>query len=80
MEDMKGLRIMTLGDLRYDTKNLPDDTEIVVDGGDLEFFEIRIRNTLAPAHGHAWALCLELGQQVNLDKDLDRRIDEYLES
>lgn len=76
---MKGLPIMTLGDLRLATQNLPNETEIVVDGGDLEFFEVRIRGALAATRGHSWALWLEMGQQVNLDKDLDRRIDEYLE-
>lgn len=76
---MKGLKIMTLGDLRKATQHLPDNTEIVLDEGDLDFCEARIFALLPPAHGHPWAVWIEMGQEVTLDKDLERRVDAYLD-
>lgn len=73
---MDSLKIMTLGEFREATKDVPDDAEMVMDEGGLEFYEIRVRTVLPPNGGYPHALWLEMGQPITMDKDLHRRIDE----
>lgn len=75
---------LTLGELRRLTSQLPDDTEIFVDDGSLQFFEVRLksygspRGALPPVLEHPHALLLELGQVWNEERDLDHRVDAAL--
>lgn len=66
---------MTLGELREATKDLPDDTEIVLQAGDLDFYEARIDRILPPVLEHPYCLSLVMGQPINIDLDMDARLD-----
>jgi hypothetical protein len=66
---------MTLGEFRERTKGLPDDTDIMVDEGNLIFFEIRVRWVLPPVLDHPHCVTLEMGQSWNHELDLDARVD-----
>jgi hypothetical protein len=67
-------------ELQYKLSDLPGETEIFVDMGDLEMYEVRINKVLPATKDHPVALILELGQVWNEERDMDRRIDKYHES
>jgi len=67
--------VMSLGEFRELTKDLPDDAHILVDDGDLDFYEIRLRAVLPPVLDHPYAIWLEMGQAWNIDLDMDARVD-----
>lgn len=69
---------MNLGEFRKRTANLPDDTEIVQEYEALEYHEAEIRWILFPALDNPYAILLNGGQPINLDMDLDDRIDAAL--
>lgn len=66
---------MTLGELRKATANLPDDTDIFIDLGDLEWMETHLGYLLPPVLDHPWAFSLNAGQIINYEYDIDNRID-----
>lgn len=68
---------MNLGDFRKLTANLPDDSDILVDLGDLEFMEVWLerRHILPPVLDHSYAVWLSAGQVVNYELDMDARVD-----
>lgn len=70
---------MNLGEFRKQTKDLPDDTQIVMDEGTLDFYEISIRHILSPVLEHSYAVTLEMGQPINSDLDMEHRIDAVIE-
>lgn len=68
----------TLGEFREATKDLPDDTEIFVDQGDLDFYEATVRGVLPPVLEHPYVVWLNLGQVWSHERDIDARIDGWL--
>ena len=78
---MTVLRVTTLGDLRKLTKDLPDDTALVIDMGDCwEFFEVSDSMRVFPAALDApAALLLTPGQEIREDHHLIPRLDVWLE-
>lgn len=70
---------MKLGEFREKTKHLPDDADIL---GEFEYAlhynETDISYVLPPVLEHSWAICLVGGQIVNIELDLDARIDAEL--
>ena len=66
---------MKLGELRRLLADLPDDADIFVDMGDLQFHEVRLRYKLPPVLDHSYAVILEMGQVWNAEYDLDMRLD-----
>lgn len=70
---------MNLGEFRKLTAGLPDDADILVELGDLEFMEVDLvqRHILPPqqALGHSYAIWLTAGQVVNDELDMDARVD-----
>lgn len=72
---------MNLGEFREYTKNLPDDTELVIwENGDVTWYEAEGRQIVPATPIHSSAVyVLEMGQQVELDFDLAIRtgIDEW---
>lgn len=67
--------MMTLGELRETFKDLPDDTQIFMDDGDMTYNEIRVRHILPAVLDNPPALVLEMGQPFNLEYDLELRVD-----
>lgn len=67
--------MMTLGELRRRTHDLPDDTQILGDLGDLQMWDLTLGMTLPPVLNHPWAITLQLGQVWNYELDIDARID-----
>lgn len=68
---------MKLGELRALLKDVPDDADILIDEGDLQFAEVNLKYVLNPVLGHAHAVLLDMGQVWNYELDLDNRIDGY---
>lgn len=66
---------MKLGDFRRLTQNLPDEADILVDLGDLEFMEVLHHRIYPPALEHSYAIRLVSGQVVNYELDMDARVD-----
>jgi hypothetical protein len=57
-----------------------ENAEIFVDGGDLDFYEVRLR-TVLPADGeHPPVIWLEMGQVWNEERNIDNRIDRWHET
>lgn len=69
---------MNLGEFRQRTAHLPDDTEIVQEYDSLEYYEAGISYILSPVLDNPYAILLSGGQPINLDLDLDARIDAAL--
>lgn len=69
---------MNLGEFRKRTANLPDNTDIVQEYEALEFHETNIRWILYPVLDNPYAILLTGGQPINLDMDIDDRIDAAL--
>jgi hypothetical protein len=77
---------LTLGEFREATKDLPDDAEIYVDEGDLQYWEVRFAShrtshptgALPPVLEHPWAIALEMKQVWNQERDIDHRLDAAL--
>lgn len=71
---------MTLGEFRRMTKDLPDETDLVGEfgGDDLYFYEANIRVILPPVLEHSNAVWLTGGHPINIDLDMDARVDAYL--
>lgn len=67
--------IMTLGEFREATKDLPDDAHIILHEGDLDFHEASIDRILPPVLEHPYAIGLVMGQPIGLDLDMDARLD-----
>lgn len=73
--------ILTLGDFREATKNLPDDTHLLAEcEEDLKFNELSIEFILEPVLDNPWAVLMVGGQVWNYELDLDSRIDAKLNS
>ncbi len=70
--------MLNLGQFREMTKALPDNTDLLMDEGDLRFAEIRVRFVLPAIYGHPPALTLEMGQVWNEELHLDARINEEI--
>ena len=68
---------MNLGEFREKTKDLPDDAEIFVDEGDLQFAEATFRAVLPAKLANPAAIWLQMGQIWNYERDIDTRIDEH---
>jgi hypothetical protein len=68
----------TLGEFREATKDLPDDAELFVDDGDLQFYEVRFHGVLPPVLEHPHVVWLDMGQVWNYERDIDHRIDGWL--
>lgn len=66
---------MDLREFRQATKDLPGDTEIVLQAGDLDFYEAQMDCILPPVLDHPHCLALVMGQPINSDLDMDARID-----
>jgi hypothetical protein len=66
---------VNLGEFRKATADLPDDTDIFIDLGDLEWMETDLGYKLPPVLDHPWAISLEAGQVCNYEYDIDTRID-----
>jgi hypothetical protein len=66
---------MNLGEFRQKTAHLPDDTDIVIHGGDLDFYEGEIDRILPPVLDHPYLIGLVECQPINEDLDMDARID-----
>ena len=69
---------MNLGEFRKRTAHLPDNTEIVQEYETLEYHETEIQWILNPVLDNPYAILLDGGQPINLDLDLDARIDAAL--
>ena len=63
----------TKGELLKALEGLPDDTELVVHGGDYEYFEMHIERRLSPVLEHPWCVTFVEGQGVTIDYDMDTR-------
>lgn len=70
--------VVKLGDLRKALANLPDNTDLFMDEGDLRFAEVRIHQVLPGTPEHAPAILLEMGQVWNEEFNLDARLDAQL--
>lgn len=68
---------MKLGELRKLLADIPDDADVLMDEGDLQFAEVNVKYALAPVLGHPHAVLLDMGQVWNYELDLDNRIDGY---
>lgn len=66
---------MNLGEFRRRTSQLPDDTDLLGDLGDLEMHELTISHIFSPVLEHSFAVVLVFGQVVNYELDIDDRID-----
>lgn len=66
---------MTLGEFRELTKDLPDDTDLLIEPEPYEFHELSHKWTLPPVLEHSFALWLSYGQEVTEDLDMDARVD-----
>ena len=66
---------VNLGELREAIEGLPDDTDVVLDAGDLYFYEARVDRILPPVLDHPYCFGLVMGQPINEDLDMDARID-----
>jgi len=69
---------MKLKDFRELTHNLPDDTELMVDEGNLVLLETYIRAILPATSDNPSVIWLQTGQCFNFELDIDNRIDKYL--
>jgi hypothetical protein len=69
---------MKLGEFRNLTRDLPDDTDILVNEGDLQFAEVDIDHILPPVLEHSNVILLGSGQVWNYELDLDARLDAHL--
>jgi hypothetical protein len=71
--------IMTVGDLKQELKDLPDDTHLVIDEtGDYDFAELRVAHILAATEELPPCVILEMGQIWNHELDLDKRFNEHI--
>jgi hypothetical protein len=66
---------MDLGEFRQATKDLPDDTDLVVDLGDGDNCELSLQQTLPPVLEHSYCVILQAGGEVYIQLDIDARID-----
>ena len=66
---------MNLGELRKATQHLPDDTDIFIDLGDLDWMESSLGYLLPPVLEHGYAFSLVVGQVWNYEYNIDDRID-----
>lgn len=70
---------MNLGEFRNRTKNLPDDTDILIEDNPMEYAESVIKYVLNPVLDNSYAILLSYEQVVNSELDIDVRIDAALE-
>jgi len=66
---------MNLGEFRRKTKDLPDDTDLLGDAGDMEACELDSSLYLPPTLEHPPAVLVRLGQAVTIMLDVDARLD-----
>lgn len=70
---------MNLGEFRKRTAHLPDDTDILTEGDvALYYHEGTIDHILYPVLELPYAILMGGGQPINLDLDIDNRIDAAL--
>lgn len=70
---------MNLGEFRSLTKDLPDDTDLLVENEEpLHYYDVTARPVLPPVLDHPHAVLLDPGQCWNYELDLDARIDAQL--
>lgn len=66
---------MNLGEFRILTEDLPDDADLLLQAGDLDFHESTLDRILPPALEHPYAVALVMKQPINSDLDMYARID-----
>lgn len=71
---------MTLKEFREWTKDLPDESVIYVDEGDIEFVEVRPRGILPATATQAPLIWLEMGQTWTSEVDGHLRVDAWLDA
>lgn len=69
---------MNLGEFRRLTADLPDESDLLMELGDLEFMELSHKRNLPPVLEHSYAIWLSAGQVVNYELDMDARVDAHL--
>ena len=67
------LTSMKLGELRKLLADIPDDADVLMDEGDLQFAEVNVKYVLPPVLGHSHAVLLDMGQVWNYDDANYRR-------
>jgi len=71
---------MKLGEFREKTKDLPDDTDMLMEAEEhMQYNEMFFRWILPPVLDHPYVVLFEGGQIWNYELDLDARIDARLD-
>lgn len=70
---------MKWGELKTLLKDVPDDADLLVDEGELEFAEITLRWILPPVLEHPYAVTFDVDHVCNIELDMDARVDARLD-